>query len=42
MVRSISSAKAIAELGGVELVVGEFDDVATVERALHGVKKRSC
>jgi uncharacterized protein YbjT (DUF2867 family) len=39
MVRSISSAKAIAELGGVELVVGEFDDVATVERALHGVKK---
>jgi uncharacterized protein YbjT (DUF2867 family) len=39
MVRSISGAKAIAELDGVDLVVGDFDDVATVERALQGVEK---
>jgi uncharacterized protein YbjT (DUF2867 family) len=39
MVRSREGAEAIAELGGVELVIGNFDDSASVERALQGVEK---
>ena len=36
MVRSTNRAKALAELAGVELVAGDFDAPATVERALQG------
>jgi uncharacterized protein YbjT (DUF2867 family) len=39
MVRSVGGAKAIAELDGAELVVGDFDNEATVERALQGVER---
>jgi uncharacterized protein YbjT (DUF2867 family) len=39
MVRSHEGAKAIAGLQGVELVIGDFDDPASVERALQGVEK---
>ena len=39
MVRSPEGAKVIAALKGVELVVGDFDDPPSVERALQGVEK---
>jgi uncharacterized protein YbjT (DUF2867 family) len=39
MIRSRESAKALAALEGVEPVVGDFDDPASVERALQGVEK---
>jgi uncharacterized protein YbjT (DUF2867 family) len=39
MVRSHDGATAIAALAGVEIVVGDFDDPASVERALRGVEK---
>lgn len=39
MVRSAGKAAAIAQLAGVELAVGDFDDPASVERALQGVEK---
>ena len=39
MVRSTNRAKALAELAGVELVAGDFDAPATVERALQGLEK---
>lgn len=39
MVRSKDRAKAIAALAGVEIVIGDFDDPATVEHALQGVEK---
>lgn len=40
MVRSRESADVIAELRGVDLVIGNFDDSASVERALQGSKRR--
>jgi uncharacterized protein YbjT (DUF2867 family) len=39
MARSRAGAEVIAELGGVELVIGNFDDSASVERALQGIEK---
>lgn len=39
MVRSPGKAEAIAALAGVEVVAGDFDDPASVERALRGVEK---
>lgn len=39
MVRSTDRGKAINKLAGVELVVGDFDDPATVEHALQGVER---
>ena len=39
MVRSRESAKSIAALPGVELVLADFDDQGTVERALDGIEK---
>jgi uncharacterized protein YbjT (DUF2867 family) len=39
MVRSRERAKAIAALQRVELVLGDFDDPASVERALQGAEK---
>ena len=39
MARSRDGAKAIAALAGVEVVIGDFDDPASVERALRGVEK---
>lgn len=39
MVRSHNGAKAMAALAGVEVVLGDFDDPASVERALQGVEK---
>jgi uncharacterized protein YbjT (DUF2867 family) len=39
MVRSMNGARTLAELEGVELAVGDFDDSATVERVLQGVEK---
>ena len=39
MVRSREGAKAIAALHQVELVIGDYDDPASVERALQGAEK---
>lgn len=39
MVRSGSGAKQIAALPEVEVVIGDFDDPATLERALRGIEK---
>ena len=39
MIRSREGAKALAALEGVELVVGDFDDPASIERALQGVER---
>lgn len=39
MVRSRDGAAAIAALAGVEIVLGDFDDPASVERALRGVER---
>ena len=38
MVRG-SRATALADLPGIEIVVGDFDDPASLERALHGVER---
>lgn len=38
MVRSRGAAEAIAALAGVEIALGDFDDPASVERALRGVE----
>ena len=39
MARSRDGAKAIVALAGVEVVIGDFDDPASAERALRGVEK---
>jgi uncharacterized protein YbjT (DUF2867 family) len=39
MVRSQEGAKAISALEGVELVLGDFNDPASITRALQGVEK---
>ncbi|MBD0275713.1 MAG: SDR family oxidoreductase [Acetobacteraceae bacterium] len=39
MVRSRDKARAVASLAGVEAVLGDFDDAASVERALRGVER---
>lgn len=39
MVRKPEAAKAIAELPGVELVVADFDDAGSLERALAGIER---
>src|SRR3712207_2415901 len=39
MVRSRDRATALAALAGVEVGVGDFDDPASVERALRGIEK---
>ena len=39
MVRSAASAKAIADLPGIEPVIGDFDDLASIERVLDRVEQ---
>jgi uncharacterized protein YbjT (DUF2867 family) len=39
MTRSRGKAEAIAGLAGVEVAVGDFDDAASLDRALRGVEK---
>ena len=39
MARSERGAAALARLPGVEIMAGDFDDAASVERALQGVQK---
>ena len=39
MVRSAASAKAIADPPGIEPVIGDFDDPASIERVLDGVEQ---
>ena len=39
MVRSTDKAGAVAKLPGVEIVAGDFDDDASLDRALHGVER---
>ena len=39
MVRSTDKADAIAGLPGIEVVAGDFDDGASLDRALHGIKR---
>jgi uncharacterized protein YbjT (DUF2867 family) len=39
MVRSQDRAKGIVGLPGIEIVEGDFDDPASLERALHGIRR---
>jgi|GEM_PF-5844277 len=39
MVRSTDRTTALATAAGVELVVGDFDDKASIERALRGIER---
>ena len=39
LVRSVDKAKGFADLSGIEIVVGDFDEPTSLERALQGIER---